>query len=148
MLTLPSRVRKPPSRRKGQRFEPSKVARGVAMTDENLTFIPAGTQLRLLRDQMIVEPLDVIHSRILILPPSEKTLRAKVVAIGPGVYPIQYDHHDKHKRTKCWWGMAFVPTTVKPGEIVRLEGFNADGFFWGTKYCVHAREEDVIGIEE
>ena len=130
------------------RMTPSRTERGVSLHEENLTFIPADCILRPLRDQMIVEPLDVLQSRILILPPAEKTLRARVLAIGPGHYPTQYDHRDKHRRTKMWAGMGFRKTQTKVGDIVRLEGFNRDAFFWGDTYCVHAREEDVCGIEE
>src|ERR1700682_723778 len=89
------------ARPKGKRYEPSKTDRGVTMTDENLTFIPANTKLRLLRDQMIIEPMDVLHSRILIIPPHTSVLvRGKVLAVGPGHYPLRYDHPEKHKRTK------------------------------------------------
>ena len=126
---------------------PSRTERGVSLTEENLAFIPADWVLKPLRDQMVVEPLDVVLSRILILPPAEKTLRARVLAIGPGHYPTQYDHSDKHLRTKSWAGLGFVPTQSRIGDIVRLEGFNSEGFFWGDKYCVHAREADVCGIE-
>jgi hypothetical protein len=147
MLAMPRKVRNPRKGRRGTRFAPSRFERGVSLTEENITFIPADTVLRPLRDQMIVEPLDVLLSRILILPPSDKTLRARVLAIGPGHYPTQYDSADKHKRTKAWAGMGFVPTQTQIGDIVRLEGFNSDGFFWGDKYCVHAREQDVCGIE-
>jgi len=136
-----------PRRQRGKRFIPSREGRGVAMHDENITFIPADTKLRPLRDQMIVEPLDVVQSRILILPPSDKTLRGRVLAIGPGYYPTQYDSRDRHKRTKSWAGMAFVPCETKVGDIVRLEGYNNESFFWGDKYCVHAREQDVVGTE-
>jgi co-chaperonin GroES (HSP10) len=147
MLALPDRLRRRAPMPKGKRFIPSKTERGVAMHDENITFIPADTKLRPLRDQMIIEPLDVVHSRILILPPSDKTLRGRVLAIGPGYYPTQYDSPDRHKRTTSWAGMAFMPTEVKMGDIVRLEGFNNESFFWGDKYCIHAREQDVTAVE-
>lgn len=149
MLALPQSLRKrdPRKGRRGTRFDPARGERGVRLHEENLAFIPADTKLRCLRDQMIVEPLDVVLSRILILPPSDKTLRARVLAIGPGHYPTQYDSRDRHKRTKSWAGMGFVPTEVKAGDIVRLEGFNSEGFFYGDRYCVHAREADVAGVE-
>ena len=79
-------------------FVPSTTEYGGRLHNETLTFIPADTVLRPMRDQMIVEPLDVIHSRILILPPQQKLLRAQVLAIGPGHYPNKYDHREKHKR--------------------------------------------------
>ena len=59
----------------------------------------------------------------------------------------QYDCPDRHKRTTSWAGMAFMPTEVKMGDIVRLEGFNNESFFWGDKYCIHAREQDVTAVE-
>jgi co-chaperonin GroES (HSP10) len=146
-LLLPRTARNPRKGRRGTRFMPSRTERGVSLSEENLAFIPADWTLKPLRDQMVVEPLDVVLSRILILPPAEKTLRARVLAIGPGYYPNRYDHDDKHRRTKIWAGTVFQPCEVKVGQIVRLEGFNNEGFFWGDKYCVHAREADVVGME-
>lgn len=149
MLALPDRFKRrhPRQGRKGTRFAASRIDRGVSLSEENLTFIPGEWVLNPLRDQMIVEPLDVIQSRILVLPPAEKTLRARVLAIGPGYYPNCYDHDERHKRTRIWAGTIFQPCEVKMGEVVRLEGFNNEGFFWGDKYCVHAREADVVGVE-
>lgn len=134
---------------KGKRFVPSKTERGVAMTDENITFIPADWSIAPLRDQMVVEPLDVIHSRILIVPQGGDPVRGTVKAIGPGLYRRQYDHRDKHKRTKVWEGMQFVPTEVQIGETVLLDPhLKYEQFFWGDVLHIHCREEDVCGIEE
>ena len=130
------------------KFSPSTAGRGLSVNRDNLAFIPAEMTLKPLRDQMIVEPLDVMQSRILILPPAQKTLRARVLAVGPGHYPRQYNAPKGEKRTKWWHGTTFVPAQCKVGDIVRLEGFNNEGFFWGDKYCVHAREQDVAGIEQ
>jgi hypothetical protein len=140
-------------RPKGKRYEPSMAGRGMTMTDENLTFIPAETQLRLLRDQMIIAPMDVLHSRILIIPPHSSVLiRGKVLAAGPGYYPNRYDHSEKHKRTKVMAGTVFVPMSVKVGDVVHLDGRQTgksafDAFYWGDKYCIHCRQEDVAGVE-
>jgi hypothetical protein len=140
--------RRKTARRKGQRFEPTKGERGVRMTDENLTFIPASTKLRPLRDQMIVEPTDVIHSRILIVPPGGDPVRGICRAIGPGHYRKQYDSKEKHKRTKVWEGMQFIPTEVKVGQTVLLDPhLKYEMFFWGDKAHIHCRQEDVCGIE-
>lgn len=140
-------------RRKGQRFENSIQGRGGQITEENITFIPAGWQLKPLRDQLIIEPLDVMHSRLLIVPPHRSVLvRGKILAAGPGIYPPRYDHAEKHKRTKIMAGMAFRPMSVKIGDIVHLDGRQTgkgafEAFYWGEKYCIHAREEDVAGYE-
>jgi hypothetical protein len=133
-------------------FQRSQTERGLSLSTETIDFIPADTKLRCLRDQMIVEPLEVLHSRVLVIPPhSSKLVRGKVLAIGPGHYPNRYDG-PKGKRTKMMAGTVFVPTEVKPGQIVHLDGRNTgkgafDAFYWGDKYCIHARQEDVAGIE-
>jgi hypothetical protein len=133
-------------------YDPSTTGRGLTLTPRTLNFIPASSRLRPLRDQMIVAPADVVHSRILIVPPSGKPVRGKVLAIGPGHYPTQYDHRDKHKRTKSWAGMTFMPTEVKVGQIVHLGGmeiggYSFEGMYWGDKYVIHCREQDVAGVE-
>jgi co-chaperonin GroES (HSP10) len=135
-------------RPKGRRFEASKSERGVRMTDENLAFIPADHVIRPLRDQMVVEPLDVVHSRILIVPDTSDPVRGIVKAIGPGHYRTQYDHRDKRKRTKAWAGMQFIPTEVKVGQTVLLDPhLKFDLFYWGDVAHIHCRQEDVCGIE-
>lgn len=141
-------LRRRRQRPKGKRFEASKSERGVRMTDENLTFIPADTKIRPLRDQMIVEPVDVIHSRILIVPPGGDPVRGICRAIGPGHYRKQYDSSDKHKRTKVWEGMQFIPTEVKIGQTVLLDPhLKYEQFYWGDRLHIHCRQEEVCGIE-
>ena len=135
-------------RPKGKRFEASRCERGVRMTDENLTFIPAHFNINPMRDQMVVEPLDVVHSRILIVRGGDP-VRGIVKAIGPGLYRRQYDHPDKHKRTKVWEGMQFVPTEVKIGEVILLDPhLKFEQFYWGDVMHIHCREADVCGIED
>lgn len=146
-------LRSPSRRPRGKRYEPSLAGRGVVMTDENITFIPAETKLKPMRDQMIISPLDVVHSHILIVPPHKSALvRGKVIAVGPGHYPNRYNG-PKGKRTKVMAGTVFVPMPVKVGEIVHLDGRQTgksafDAFYWGDKYCIHCRAEDVAGIEQ
>jgi hypothetical protein len=149
-------------RRKGQRFIPSKTGRGVAMVDENITFIPADCILKPLRDQIIIAPMDVLHSRILVIPPHESRLvRGTVVAHGPGVYPTVYadkwgdrlPDHARKRRAMSMAGTVFRPISVKVGDIVHLDGRisgvkSFDAFYWGDRYCIHAREEDIAACEE
>jgi co-chaperonin GroES (HSP10) len=150
-MMQPSRVTRhaTPKRR---HFQQSKTERGIALNPETIDFIPASCVLKPMRDQMIVMPLEVMHSRILIIPPhSSKLVRGKVLAIGPGHYPNKYNG-PKGKRTKMMAGTIFVPTEVKVGDIVHLDGRNTgknafDAFYWGERYCIHARQEDVAGIE-
>lgn len=150
-------------RPKGKRFEPSLTGRGVMMTDENITFIPATCRLRMLRDQLVIEPMDVLHSRLLIVPPHKsKLVRGKIIAAGPGLYPNRYADknghilplgRDKSKRAMVLAGTSFRPVTVKVGQIVHLDGRQTgkdafEAFYWGDKYCLHAREEDIAGVED
>jgi hypothetical protein len=145
-------------RPKGKRYEPQGL--GVKMTDENITFIPAHFTLKPLRDQIIIEPLDVVHSRILIVRSDSSTLiRGKVVAAGPGHYPNYYldkqgrRNPPRHERAQICAGTTFVPMPVSIGDIVHLDGRNTgksafDAFYHGDRYCIHARAEDIAGIEE
>jgi hypothetical protein len=138
---------------KRRHFQASKTERGMSLNPETIDFIPADTKLRCLRDQMIVEPINIVHSKVLIVPPhSSKLVRAKVLAIGPGHYPNKYNG-PKGKRTKVMAGTVFVPTEVKTGQIVHLDGRGSgksvfDAFYWGQKYCLHARQADVAGVEQ
>ncbi len=120
------------------------------------TVIPEDCAIRPLHDQIVVEPLPVEHSKILDVVENTKPLRGIVKAVGPGHYPMRYDHPDKHKRTKMWRSSRFQPTQVKVGDIVelgsireedgRITGYNFQQFIWGTKTHILCREADVSGI--
>lgn len=126
-------------------------SRGARMGGETLNFIDADTKLRPLRDQIILEPEDVVYSRYLIVEHKTKPLRGRVLAVGPGHYPTRYDHAEKHKRTKSWSSKVFQPTQVRVGDRVELggaelEGYSFETFFWGDKLCVWCTERDVAGV--
>lgn len=120
------------------------------------TVIPEDAAIRPLHDQIVVEPLPVEHSKILAVVENTKPLRGIVKAVGPGHYPMRYDHPDKHRRTKMWRSSRFQPTQVKVGDIVelgsiredngRITGYNFQQFLWGTKLHIMCREADVSGI--
>lgn len=137
---------------KRRHFQSALSDRGMMLNPETIDFIPAHINLRCLRDQMIVQPLDIVHSRVLIVKEfGSKLVRGQVLAIGPGHYPNRYNG-PKGKRTKIMAGEIFVPTEVKIGQIVHLDGRQTgkaafDAFYWGDRYCIHARQEDVAGIE-
>jgi co-chaperonin GroES (HSP10) len=140
--------RHPRKARKGTRFENSRSSRGGAISEENLTFIPADWHIKPLRDQMIVKPLDVVISKIIVLPHQGKPVRGIVKAIGPGHYPTQYDSQDKQKRTKSWAGMQFRATEVEVGQTVLLDPhLQYEEFYWGDQLHIHCRQEDVCGVE-
>jgi len=151
MLALPSHLRR--SRPNPRNYRPSTTERGGHLSQETINFIPASCKLRPLRDQMIVEPLDVVMSRLLIIPPhSTKLVRGIVRAIGPGHYPHRYDHAEKHKRTKVFAGTVFQPLECRVGQIVHLDGRQTgtgafEQFWYGDKIHLHCREADVAGVE-
>ena len=157
-MMQPSKVRRHQTARR-RNFDFSQDGRGMAMAVKTIDFIPADRKLKPLRDQLIVQPLDVVHSHILIVPPhTSKLVRGKVLAAGPGHYPNAYRDKDgnknppKGKRVKMVAGTTFVPNPVKVGDIVHLDGRQTgkaafDAFYHGDKYCIHCRAEDVAGVE-
>jgi co-chaperonin GroES (HSP10) len=120
---------------------------GMRMGNETITGVPAAANIRPLRDQIVLEPMEWEPSKIIAVAYSGRPLRGKVRAVGPGVYPKRYDG-PKGKRTKTWDSKAFRPCDVKAGDVVELGGVELGGylmqtFWWGNKEMVLCREEDV-----
>ena len=125
--------------------------RSARITHESSTAIPADAKLRPLRDQIIVEPLAVVLSKVIVTVEKTKPLRGIVKAAGPGHYPKLYDHPDKHKRTKTWDSTVFQPMSLKVGDVVELGGYELRGYafqtlMWGGVKHVICREADVSGV--
>lgn len=120
------------------------------------TYVREDEHIRPLHDNIVVEPLPVDHSQLIEVVEFGKPLRGIVKAVGPGHFPMRYDHPDKHRRTKMWRSRYFQPTQVKVGDIVelgsvhqedgRLVGYNFQQVMWGSKMHVMCREADVSGI--
>ena len=119
------------------------------------TYVAPQQRIRPLHDYIVVEPLDVEHSTILAVIEHTKPLRGIVKAVGPGHYPLHYNHPDKHKRTKMWRSKCFQPTEVKVGDVVelgavkidgRIHGYSFQQLMWGAKMHLICREADVSGI--
>jgi len=127
-------------------------ATGVRIGNETLAQIPATENVRPLRDQIVLEPLDWEPSKIIAVAYQGKPLRGRVLAVGPGRHHLKYNG-PKGKRTKCWEAKHFQRTEVKVGDIVELGGLEIGGYLhhrfrWGDKDCVMVREGDVAGIVE
>ena len=125
--------------------------RSARISHDSATSIPATAKLRPLRDQVIVEPLNVVLSHTIITHEDTKPLRGIVKAVGPGHYPKVYDHEEKHRRTKMWDSDVFQPTTVKVGDVVELGGFGHQGYSfqtlrWGDVEHLICREADISGV--
>lgn len=129
--------------------------RGGELTSNSITYIEPTKDIKPTQDYIIVEPLSVMHSLVLDVIEHTKPLRGLVKAVGPGHYPLVYDHPDKNRRTKMWRSKVFLPTQVKVGDIVELGGVRVDGrihgysfqqITWGSKTHIICREADVSGI--
>lgn len=123
---------------------------GVRVGHELLDGIPATENVRPLRDQIVLEPLDWEPSKIIAVAYTGKPLRGRVLAVGPGRHPIKYNG-PKGKRTKSWESKHFQPMEVKVGDVVELGGLEIGGYLhtrfrWGGKDCIMVREPDVAGI--
>ena len=125
---------------------------GSEISFKDRTEFPEGTKLRMLRDQMLVEPILNNWSSIIYVINSNKPMRGIVRAIGPGHYPKKYNG-PKGKRTKSWDSKVFQPTECKVGDIVELGGLQFGGYSFQTVYIGNVlhlicREADVAGIVE
>lgn len=130
----------------------SKAFGGAELSFKDRTDFPEGTKLRMLHDQMLVEPIDIPYSAIIYCINNNKPMRGIVRAIGPGHYPLKYNG-PKGKRTKSWRSKEFQPTECKPGDTVELGGLQYGGYSFQTVYIggkLHliCREADVCGIVE
>lgn len=106
--------------------------------------------LRMVRDKLLVRPLDWDASSVIVALRSGRPVRGIVVSAGPGTYPNKYSRD----RSKCWPSKVFVKTQVQPGDTVELGGLNAydgRGYIWsevivgGIKHII-CSEQDVAGI--
>lgn len=125
---------------------------GSRVGNEILDFVPATSTIKPLRDVIIVEPLEMDHGTRLAVVYRGKTLRGKVLAVGPGHYPRKYNG-PKGKRSKAWDSKHFQPCDVKVGDVVDLGGQELGGYLfqtilWGTKEVVMCREADVCVVRE
>ena len=125
--------------------------RSARITHDSNTDISEGLKIRPLRDQIIVEPLNVVLSTVIIVKENTKPVRGIVKAVGPGHYPKQYNHSDKTRRNLTWDSEVFQPTTLKVGDVVELGGIEFQGYsfptvYWGNKLHIICREADVSGV--
>lgn len=134
------------------------VSSGVRLHDKSLNFV--GGRVCPLEDWLIVKPLPPDLSQTIAADWNGEAVRGQVVAAGPGKYPnihirgfktgkdgklVQFREVKKSK--------VFVPTQVKPGDIVQLGGMEIGGYLWqhvlvdGVDH-IWCMEADVCGIEE
>lgn len=85
-----------------------------------------------LGDKLIVQPIEVdeMTEGGILIPDIEnaRTITSKVVAVGPGVH--QHGH--------------FVPTTVKPGDVVIYQHFSGLKFEYKNTEYHTVKESEII----
>lgn len=125
---------------------------GVRVGNELLAFVRADERIRPLRDQIVIEPLPIDHGTSLSYAYRGKPVRGRILAVGPGRYPLRYNGR-KGARTKSWESKQFRPCDLKEGDIVDIGGLELGGYLftrvtWGDKDVVICREEDVAIVVE
>lgn len=128
-----------------------------ATIDATSTIFPAGTTLRLLRDRLLLRPLDWTPSRIITVIRRGRPVRGVVEAIGPGRLLRRYRPHptDPYKRTYVDTAR-FIPTELRVGDVVELGGlnqFNGEGYSFpqvtiGTETFLIVQEQDICFVHE
>lgn len=126
--------------------------RGVRVGNELLAFIGHNERIRPLRDRIVIEPLPIDHGTSLEYAYQGRPTRGRILAVGPGRYPIKYNG-PKGRRTKSWDSKHFRPCDLKVGDIVDIGGLELGGYLfprvlWGDKDVVICREEDVCLVVE
>lgn len=122
---------------------------GVRISRKLTDLVGEHETIRPLRDHIVLLPLEWEPSKVIKVAYWGKTLRGKVLAIGPGVYPKQYSPD----RKKTWDSKAFRACDVKVGDVVELGGLELHGYDfpivqWGHQTVIICREADVIGVVE
>jgi chaperonin GroES len=99
-----------------------------------------------MNDWAVVRPSDMAEKTAggLYIPDSakEKPQQGVVEAIGPGAY--EEEKYGKKKIEKK--DRKFIPTTVKPGDVVLYERFAGQTYTIGNEELVLVREREILGI--
>lgn len=103
-------------------------------------------KLKPLNDWAVIRPTDAAEKTAggLYIPDSakEKPQEGVVEAIGPGAY--EEEKFDKKKKDKK--DRRFIPSSVKPGELVLYERYAGQTYTIGGEDLVLVRERDILGI--
>jgi co-chaperonin GroES (HSP10) len=130
-------------------------ASGVEISRKTPDFLPDGVHLRLLRDHILVRPLDWCPSaHIAIAGGSRKPLRGLVIAVGPGARRKRYKVNARGERVRVSEVNGRpIPCEVKVGDVVELGGLEIGGYSFpevhiGLERHLIAQEADVCLIVE
>lgn len=119
-----------------------------------IQWLPAGTKLRMLRDQILLKPLEWSPSTVIMIAGNERRpMRGKVVAVGPARRVRKYWYNAKREKYKVGETGQTVPTEVKPGDVVEIGGLELDGYRFeqvtiGDELHLICQEQDVCVVVE
>jgi len=103
-------------------------------------------KLKPMNDWTVIRPSDAAEKTAggLYIPDSakEKPQEGVVEAIGPGAYEEEKFGKKKDEKKK----RKFIPTTVKPGDLVLYERYAGQTYAIEGEDLVLVRERDVLGI--
>ena len=133
--------------------------RSAELSQAGRTIVRSDETIRPRLDYLLVEPLARDLSKTLEVIEHTKPVRGRVIAVGPGTHPkVYYDREgrkteDRSQRHEFRYSSRFLPTQVKPGDLVELGGIDLGGYAfptitWGDKKYLICRELDVSGILE
>lgn len=126
---------------------------GVTITRRTTDVIAANAQLRMLRDHILVKPLEWKPSATIVtIDGTRKPLRGIVMAVGPGQRRRKYRFNEKGERIRVSEvNGQQIPCDVKVGDTVELGGLEIGGYSFpelliGTERHLICQEADVAMI--
>lgn len=136
----------------------------IGGSDDRAEILPAGTQLRLLRDRLLVRPLEWSPSVIIATIRHGRPLRGVVIAVGPGRLYRKYRNKPaalrrnglvQEQREFVETG-TYIPVQVKSGDVIELgglnifdgQGYNFPQVIIGTERFLICQEQDVCFVHE
>jgi len=130
-------------------------ADGKRLVDKHPTALGKDENIRMLRDQILVRPIDAYESEHIVAVWTGAPTRGVIIAVGPGVNP---NIHTRGKRDGRDYrtireSSHFRPTEVTPGMVVELGGREIGGYLF-TQLLIDnvlhiiCREADVCFIDE
>ncbi len=109
--------------------------------------IAGSKTLRMLRDQILVKPLEVDrHSGLVVIDNGRKCIRASVVAAGPGRRPIRRYRNEQGEVNAIGELPGLIPTELKVGDEIELSPARYMEIKVGGELHLLAKESDVLGV--
>jgi len=128
-------------------------ASGVSISRRRTDLLPEGSQLRMLRDHILVRPLEWRPSAVIeVAGDTRKPLRGVVVAVGPGQRRRRYKFNAAGERIRVSEiNGRQIPCDVQVGDTVELGGLEIGGYSFpevliGNERYLIAQEADVAMV--